>query len=141
MSRRRISTKEQEQIKTRAGKRCEYCQCWAEYSAQPFVLEHIIPIAKGGKTHPDNMCYACGGCNGHKYTKTEYADPVSKSVVPLYNPRTQNWNEHFGWSDDYLYIIGLTAMGRATLFALKMNRPGVINIRTLLLMVGKHPPS
>ncbi|VAW31369.1 hypothetical protein MNBD_CHLOROFLEXI01-1522 [hydrothermal vent metagenome] len=141
MSKRYISTEDQEQIKTRAAHRCEYCQSWASYSAQSFVYEHIIPVVKGGETHLNNLCYACGGCNGHKYTKTESIDPVSKLVVSLYNPRTQNWHEHFGWGDDYLHVIGLTPTGRATVLALKMNRQGVINIRTLLLMVGKQPPS
>ncbi len=141
MSKRYISTEDQEQIKTRAKHRCEYCQSWASYSAQPFVYEHIIPVAKGGETRLDNLCYACGGCNGHKYTKIESVDPVSKSVASLYHPRTQNWHQHFGWSDDYLHIVGLTPTGRATVLALKMNRKGVINIRTLLLMIGKHPPS
>ncbi len=140
MSRRYISVEEQEQIISRAASRCEYCQCRADYSAQSFVCEHIIPIAKGGDTTLDNLCYACGGCNGHKYTKTEGIDPTSKIVVALYNPRTQNWPEHFAWSEDYLYVVGLTPTGRATVYALQMNRPGVVNMRTLLLLAGKHPP-
>lgn len=140
MSRRYITVEEQEQIKARADGRCEYCQCWAAYSAQSFVYEHIVPIVKGGKTHLNNLCYACGGCNGHKYIKTEGIDPVGKTAVALYNPRTQQWSEHFGWSDDYLYIVGLTPIGRATVEALKMNRTGVVNIRTVLLIAGKHPP-
>ena len=140
MSRRYIFVEEQEQIKERAGFRCEYCQCLAAYSAQSFVYEHIIPIAKGGETRLDNLCYACGGCNGHKHTKMEGVDLVSKTMIPLFHPRTQNWHEHFAWSKDYLRIVGLTPSGRATVFALKMNRPGVINIRSLLLLAGKHPP-
>ena len=140
MSRRYLTIEEQDQIKVRADSRCEYCQCWAEYSAQPFVYEHIIPVAKGGKTDLDNLCYAYGGCNGHKHTKTEGIDPVNKILLSLYHPRTQNWHEHFAWSKDYLHIVGLTAIGRATVLALKMNRPGVVNIRTLLLLAGKHPP-
>lgn len=141
MRRRYISAEERDQIERRAEYRCEYCQCWAAYSAQSFVLEHIIPVAKGGKTILDNLCLACGGCNGHKYTKTEAVDPVSKIIVPLFHPRTNHWTEHFCWSDDYLYLIGLTPIGRATVIALQMNRAGVINVRTLLLAVGKHPPT
>jgi len=125
-SRKYISVEEQKQIKERAENRCEYCQCRAEYSAQSFVYEHIIPVSKDGITHLDNLC--------------SY-DPISHSEVPLYHPRTQDWYEHFSWSDDYLYIVGLTPVGLATVLALQMNREGVINIRTLLLLVGKHPPS
>ncbi|VAW31373.1 hypothetical protein MNBD_CHLOROFLEXI01-1526 [hydrothermal vent metagenome] len=120
MSKRYISTENQEQIKTRAAHRCEYCQSWASYSAQPFVYEHIIPIAKGGETHLDNLCYACGGCNGHKYTKIKGVDPVSKSVASLYHPRTQNWHQHFGWSDDYLQLVGLTFSTASALFTKKI---------------------
>ncbi len=141
MPRRYISAEEQEQIKARADHRCEYCQYWAEYSAQSFVYEHIIPNAKGGETLLNNLCYACGGCNGHKYTKTSGVDPVSKIVISLYNPRRQDWHEHFGWSDDYLHIVGATPVGLATVLALKMNRESLINIRALLLLAGKHPPS
>lgn len=128
------------QIKERANSRCEYCQCCADYSSQPFVCEHIIPVAKGGETRLDNLCYSCGGCNGHKYAKIEGLDPISKEVVSLYNPRLQNWHEHFAWSNDYLYMIGLTPVGRATVLELKLNRNGVINIRSLLFLIGKHPP-
>lgn len=140
MTRRYLSLEEQDAIKARANQCCEYCLCPAAYSAQSFAYEHIRPIAKGGETDLDNLCYACGGCNGHKFTKTEAADPVSKMRVALFNPRKQFWHEHFDWSDDYLHVIGHTPIGRATVLALKMNRQGVINIRTLLLMAGKHPP-
>lgn len=141
MPRRILSVEEQIILKVRADSRCEYCQCLAEYSAQSFVCEHIIPVAKGGETLLDNLCYACGGCNGYKYTKTDGLDPVSKVSAPLFNPRTQKWHEHFRWSHDYLHVVGLTPTGRATVLALKLNRQAVINIRTLLLMAGKHPPS
>ena len=141
MTRRYLAVEEQETIKTRADHHCEYCLCPATYSAQSFVFEHILPIVKGGETDLDNLCYACGGCNGHKFTKTEAIDPVSKTTVSLYNPREHVWHEHFDWSDDYLQIVGLTPIGRASVLALKMNRQGVVNMRTLLLMVGKHPPA
>ncbi|MEM7126544.1 MAG: HNH endonuclease signature motif containing protein [Chloroflexota bacterium] len=140
MPRRNLSKEECEGIKERASFRCEYCQCWADFSAQSFVYEHIIPVAKGGETVLENLCYACGGCNGHKYIKTEGIDPVSKLIIPLYHPRDQNWNDHFSWSNDYLHIIGLTPTGRATVAALKMNRQPLVNIRTLFVMAGKHPP-
>ncbi len=110
------------------------------YSTQPFVFEHIIPISRGGETDLANLALACGGCNGHKHAKVESLDPVDQEMVLLYNPRQQQWQDHFAWSEDYLRIVGLTPTGRATVEALKMNRPGVINIRRLLRMAGEHPP-
>jgi hypothetical protein len=111
-----------------------------DYSAQPFVIDHIIPIAEGGKTNLENLAFSCGGCNGHKYTKIQAIDPVSKEVVALYNPRQQTWRDNFVWSDDFLQMVGLTAIARATINALQLNRSGVLNMRRLLLMAGLHPP-
>jgi hypothetical protein len=141
MPRRYITLAEQQQVIERANRRCEYCKSAMDYSSQPFEIEHIIPIAEAGETSLDNLVLSCGGCNGHKYTKVEAFDPVSQTQAPLYHPRQQVWRDHFGWSTDYMQIIGLTAIGRATVEALKLNRPGVINMRKLLLMAGLHPPN
>ncbi len=32
----------------------------------------------------------------------------------FFNPREQNWEEHFGWEDSGARIAGKTAVGRAT---------------------------
>lgn len=39
-----------------------------------------------------------------------------------------------------LYLIGRTAVGRATCMALKMNSPRLVSIRLLFAKVGLHPP-
>lgn len=140
MPKRYITAAEQQQIIERADRRCEYCKCTMDHSSQSFEIEHIIPLAVGGETSLDNLALACGGCNGHKYTKVEALDPVSQTQVPLYHPRQQAWQDHFAWSADYLKIIGLTPMGRATIETLRLNRPGVVNLRKLLLMARLHPP-
>jgi hypothetical protein len=48
-------------------------------------------------------------------------DPATNMDTPLFNPRTQSWDQHFGWADDHQTIIGLTPIGRATVTALGMN--------------------
>jgi len=141
MARRYITVEEQYLIIERAKRRCEYCQCPMAYSAHPYIFEHIVPVIRGGETSLDNLAFACGGCNGHKYTKIEAIDSTTREPALLYHPREQKWQAHFAWSDDYLEIIGLTPIGRATVEALKLNRPGVINIRRLLRLAGQHPPS
>jgi hypothetical protein len=141
MPRRYITAIEQQQSIERAKRRCEYCQSPMDYTSQSFVMEHIIPLAEAGETSLNNLALACGGCNGHKYTKVKATDQVSQIQVPLYHPRQQAWQDHFAWSADYLQVIGLTAVGRATVDALKLNRPGVINMRKLLLMARLHPPN
>ena len=68
MPRRYITVAEQQQIVERANRRCEYCKSAMDYTSQPFVMEHIIPIAENGETALNNLALACGGCNGHKFT-------------------------------------------------------------------------
>ena len=57
---------------------------------------------------------------GQRYTRAD--DPVTVQDVPLFNPRVDIWLEHFVWSVNGLKIIALTATGRATLYALDLNR-------------------
>lgn len=88
----------------------------------------------------DNLALACPGCNGHKYNKTEAPDPADGELVPLFNPRKQEWQDHFKWNEDFSHVVGLTPTGRATVSALNMNRPGVVNMRLALFVIGSHPP-
>ncbi|MGB3787376.1 MAG: HNH endonuclease signature motif containing protein [Phormidesmis sp.] len=141
MSRQYIPVEQQREIIQRSNRRCEYCKSHMDYSPQSFAIEHVMPVARGGKTEIDNLAFACGGCNGHKYTKTEAVDDLSRSGVPLYNPRKQSWYDHFVWSPDLSKIVGITAIGRATVIALKVNRIGNANLRQLLLLIGRHPPT
>ncbi len=124
----------------RANFICEYCRSPEDFSAESFAVEHIFPRSLGGKTVEENLAFACLGCNSHKATKTKAIDPVGEINVALFDPRVQNWSEHFTWNNDYTEIIGLTSTGRATVEALKLNRKGVKNLRWVLFTVGKHPP-
>ena len=118
---------------------CEYCRCPAAFSSQPFSADHIHPKSKGGKAVMENTAFACQGCNNHKYDKITGFDPVSKVIVPLYHPRQHVWGEHFAWNDNFQLLIGLTAIGRATIETLHLNRLEVVNIRRVLYMTGEHP--
>ena len=61
--------------------------------------------------------------------------------MPLFNPRLAQWSEHFTWRAGYTEIIGLTESGRATVDALQLNRPAVVNLRRVLVLAGVHPPA
>lgn len=137
----RVSEKLRARVAGRAGDRCEYCLSPAHYATQRFSVEHVIPRGKGGTSTFENLALSCQGCNNHKYDHTEAADPVSGELVPLYNPRRDRWADHFAWSSDTLSIIGLSPTGRATVSALALNRPGVVNLRRLLVAVAEHPPA
>lgn len=120
---------------------CEYCQCPSDFSTELFSIEHIIPRSKNGSDELDNLAYACIGCNIYKSDKTEFVDVVSQSLSNLYNPRTMNWADHFIWDESSTVILGKTAIGRATIEALKLNRRPVKNLRRALIAIGEHPPS
>ena len=135
-----ISKKLKQRVFERAGYICEYCLALLAYSPQPFDAEHIIPLSKNGTDDFDNLACSCGGCNGIKYNKTHAPDPFDGILVPLFHPRQMQWHEHFSWSPDFLNIIGITEVGRATVDALNLNRSGLINFRTALFKLGVHPP-
>jgi len=127
-------------VRDRARNRCEYCQHPAGYSSAPYVCEHVWPRARGaGNTLPE-LAWACPACNNHKHAKTHARDPQTGRLVPLFNPRRQRWSRHFAWSEDFMIIIGRTATGRATVEALHLNRPELLNLRRALHVVGEHPP-
>jgi hypothetical protein len=106
----------------------------------PFVCEHIQPRARGGGDTLEELAWSCAGCNGHKADKTRAVDPASGRLMPLFHPRRQNWARHFQWSGDGLLILGRTAVGRATIAALELNRAELVNLRQMLFLVGRHPP-
>ncbi|MCU0482112.1 MAG: HNH endonuclease [Anaerolineae bacterium] len=118
---------------------CEYCQ-----SAQKIIIslevDHIIPISLDGKTQVDNLCSACQGCNKHKKDFTEGLDPQTQTMHRLFNPRQDDWHTHFQWHTTGTILIGLTAIGRATIERLQMNRQEMIDSREVWVSSGWHPP-
>ena len=129
------------QVRARAQGLCEYCRCSALFTTAAFHCEHILPREAGGEATLDNLAWACPWCNARKYTKTHAPDPQTGHLVPLFHPRRQRWARHFAWSEDFIVIIGRTAVGRATVAALHLNRPELINLRRVLRAVGEHPPA
>lgn len=141
MSNVRITAEQKQFVAERARHCCEYCISQVSYSPDPFSVDHIVSRALGGTDDPDNLAYACLGCNNRKFTAATASDPVTGERVALYHPRQHKWDEHFTWSRDFARLIGLTPIGRATIIKLQLNREGVVNLRQLLRLVDKHPPS
>ena len=127
-------------VRERAKGLCEYCCSPADFSPDPFSVEHIIPKTKGGSNNADNLAFACQGCNGRKYNHVEAKDPFSDHYVPLYHPRQDNWQDHFTWNESATHLVALSPTGRATIERLKLNRREVVNLRKLLVLMGEHPP-
>ena len=61
-------------------------------------------------------------------------DPETDELVRLYNPRTDEWDEHFRVIE--FQIVGLTPIGRATAMLLQMNEPDRIQLRRELRGTG-----
>lgn len=118
---------------------CEYCHSQAEYSFASYSIEMIIPTSKGGNIEIRNLALTCQGCSNHKYRKTEGFDAISGESFELFNPRSDDWKDHFAWNDDASFLVGLTAKGRATINELKLNRPTLIELRAILVKFDKHP--
>ena len=129
-----------DQIASAAQYRCEYCQTAQEISGAQMHIEHIIPLSRGGNSDTSNLCLACAWCNSYKWTQVHGFDLETGTEVPLFNPRTQQWQDHFRWSENGVYIIGLTAIGRATVDALKMNNTFIVPARRHWVEAGWHPP-
>jgi hypothetical protein len=121
----------------RAARRCEFCQLAQAGQEAAFHIDHIVPRAADCSTTEHNLALACVSCSLHKAAKQTGIDPESGQQSALYNPRTQRWSEHFRWDGEL--AIGVTAIGRATISALRMNRPLILAIRREEFIRGRHP--
>lgn len=107
-------------VTQRAGNRCEYCLFPQKATLFTFEMEHIVAEKHGGATLADNLALACPYCNRAKGTDLGSIDPVTNKLTPFFNPRTQNWQEHFQLSDE-AEIVPLTPEGRVTTNILQLN--------------------
>ena len=108
-------------------------------------MEHLLPQSLGGTNEVDNLALACSRCNSRRYNFMTGIDPDTGTEVTLFNPRQQNWLEHYVWSVDRLQIVGKTVVGRATCYRLDLNDDRhndrfIIRARALWLRGGWHPP-
>lgn len=117
----RIPSQLATQVTVRAAGRCEYCHAPQVLIGQAFHIDHIIPRFVGGQTQAENLCFAWSHCNIAKGGRTMAADPLTGKRVKLFNPRTDVWDEHFRWSQNWKRIKGRTPIGRASVIALDMN--------------------
>ena len=141
MSKTRIPPNLRKQVEQDGKYRCGYCLTQQKVIGQPMTIDHIIAESQGGLTTRENLWTACVRCNLFKSGRATAFDTLSQQFVPLFNPRTQIWQNHFTWSQDRIQIIGTTAIGRATVTALKLNNQEVTASRRLWIQGGWHPPN
>jgi hypothetical protein len=123
-------------VRQRAGERCEYCllpQSAAIFFT--FHVEHIRAKQHGGQDIENNLALACPDCNAHKGPNLTSVDPLTDTVVLIFNPRVNNWTDHFVRQE--AAILDLTAIGRATVELLNMNEAERAEMREELLANGE----
>jgi hypothetical protein len=106
-------------VRRRAKGACEYCGFLESNAELPFVIDHVRARQHRGTTALENLALACGFCNSHKGPNIAGVDPKTGRQVRLFNPRRDAWRSHFRW--DGLTIVGVTAIGRATVSVLALN--------------------
>ncbi len=125
-------------VVARAKSRCEYCLSPLDFSSDDFAVEHIVPRSLLGSDDLNNLALSCQGCNNRKFIALSAIDPATGVETRLFHPRLDIWFDHFIWSDDSTELIGLTAVARATIARLELNRARVQNLRRVLVLAGKH---
>ncbi|MBB5033697.1 HNH endonuclease [Prosthecobacter vanneervenii] len=124
------------EVRQRAGNRCEYCRLRQEDEEEsPFHIEHIIAQQHGGTDAQENLALACSWCNAVKGPNLSSIDPDSGELTRLYHPRKDLWEDHFRREGPY--ILGLTAVGRTTAWLLRFNDTDNLAQRHLLLELGE----
>src|SRR5438132_5245479 len=108
-------------MRLRANHRCEYCQLPETATELPHGVDHIRAVKHRGATTLDNTCWSCAYCNTAKGSNLAGYDPETDELIPLFNPRTDAWQEHFMW--DGAGLRGKTPKGRATIDVLRINAP------------------
>jgi len=114
-----ISPKLRRHVEDRSQHQCEYCQMPDSLSFYSHEVDHVIATKHGGTTTLDNLAYDCWRCNRYKGSDLGSFDPESGRFCFLFNPRQQNWEDHFMLQT--LQILGKTPEGRTTAHLLRFN--------------------
>ena len=127
-----------DEVTQRAGNRCEYCGRSQAGREATFHIDHVVPRVAAAPTTIDNLALACVSCSLRKWARQEATDPDTGLPARLFNPRQDDWSEHFRWEG--AVVVARTPTGRATVEALAMNRPLIVAIRWEEAQRGRHPP-
>lgn len=117
-------------VRERARDCCEYCGLPQACTILPHEPDHIRAQKHQGPTTAENLCWACARCNDFKGSDIAAHDPLTDELVPLFNPRTDDWDAHFRW--DWPLLAGKSPIGRATVALLQINLAERVHHRRLL---------
>jgi hypothetical protein len=124
-------------VARRAGHRCEYCLIHEDDCGFNVEVDHIVSRKHDGPSSSENLAYACSPCNRYKGTDVAAIDPRTGTVLRLFHPRRDRWDDHFK-------IVGaviepITGIGEATVRLLRMNASERVAERNLLQTLGRYP--
>jgi len=114
-----LSTGLRKLVIERAKNRCEYCLLPESVSLHKHEPDHIVPLQHGGQTDVNNLTLSCMRCNRYKGPNVGSFDPETGNLVPFFNPRTQDWANHFELNG--AIIRPRTAEARVTVKIFRMN--------------------
>jgi len=119
----------------RAGECCEYCRFPQKHLSLGLYLDHIIARQHVDDDDEENLAMCCAHCSSCKGPNLASVDPETMQKVWLFNPRKDNWSEHFEVLHDE--VVGKTPQGRATAKLLDMNNERNVVLRRLLRLLGE----
>lgn len=134
-----VSAALRELVIARAQNCCEYCllpQFAALHKHEP---DHIVPRQHGGETDLANLALACMRCNRYKGPNIGSFDPITGELTAFFNPRTQDWHEHFAL--EMALVRPLSAEARVTTKILRINDEERLLERLILVDAGLYPPA
>ena len=101
-----------------------------------FHWDHIIAQKHGGPTEFSNLAWSCFTGNNQKQSDIAGIDPQSnrKEIVRLFNPRNDQWSDHFRWNGPELK--GTTSIGRVTVYVLGIKLAHRVALLCLLIEEG-----
>jgi hypothetical protein len=134
---RYISDSLREEVELRANGVCEYCRISIEDTYFGGEIDHIKSYKHRGQTVSSNLALACQPCNRNKGSDLGSIPINSDELVRFYNPRVDNWHEHFQVNSN-AEIIPLTEIGEVTAFILGFNEPERIAERLGLIEIGHY---
>lgn len=137
MSRTYIPAALRQQVQERASYRCECCLVREQSVLLPHTIDHVIAEQHNGRTVFENLAQACIHCNRQKGPNIASLDPDTGALVPLFNPRLHQWEEHFQLKGAIIFAV--TPIGRATINLLKLNSRERVRIRQGLLAIHCYP--
>ena len=127
-------------VRQRAKSCCEYCLIpETHHPLQRLHVDHIFGKKHGGQTVLSNLALACAECNRKKGIALGSRKHADGEFIPLFNPRIDNWNEHFELN--WAIIRPQTDVGEITVKILGLNDDVRITFREYLMLIGAYPLS